>query len=73
MQLKRLDTLTQEEARMAAAQILKLTHAIDNKVRCVGDSLKHVDNNKIDIVIKGKQAYCLLLALHVSARTPYAG
>jgi hypothetical protein len=30
--LKRLDTLTQDEARMAAAQILKLTHVVDNKV-----------------------------------------
>jgi hypothetical protein len=30
--LKRLDTLTQDEARMAAAEILKLTHVVDNKV-----------------------------------------
>ena len=30
--LKRLDRLTQEEARMAAAHILNLTHAVDNKV-----------------------------------------
>ena len=30
--LKRLDKLTQEEARMASAEILKLTHFIDNKV-----------------------------------------
>jgi hypothetical protein len=44
--LKRLDKLTQEEARMAAAQTLKLTHAVDNK-------LKEVDD-KMDVVIKGK-------------------
>ena len=37
--LKRLDRLTQEEAFMAAAQILNLTRAIDNKV---------------DIVVKGR-------------------
>jgi hypothetical protein len=30
--LKRLDKLTQDEARMAAAEILKLTHLVDNKV-----------------------------------------
>jgi hypothetical protein len=30
--LKRLDKLTQDEARMAAAEILKLTHIVDNKV-----------------------------------------
>ena len=30
--LKRLDKLTQDEARMAAAENLRLTHVIDNKV-----------------------------------------
>jgi hypothetical protein len=30
--LKRLDKLTQDEARMAAAEILRLTHNVDNKV-----------------------------------------
>jgi hypothetical protein len=30
--LKRLDKLTQDEARMAAAEILKLTHLVDSKV-----------------------------------------
>jgi hypothetical protein len=30
--LKRLDKLTKDEARMAAAEILKLTHSVDNKV-----------------------------------------
>jgi hypothetical protein len=29
--LKRLDTLTQEEARMAIAEVLKVTHVIDEK------------------------------------------
>ena len=33
--LTRLDKLTQEEARMAAAQILMLTHIVDNKVTTV--------------------------------------
>ena len=33
--LKRLDKLTQEEARMAAAEILKLTHVVDKKMTTV--------------------------------------
>jgi hypothetical protein len=33
--LKRLDRLTQDEARMAAAEILKLTHIVENKVTTV--------------------------------------
>jgi hypothetical protein len=44
--LKRLDRLTEEEARMAAAQILSLTHAINNKVTDVDD--------KMDVVIRGR-------------------
>ena len=37
--LKRLDDLTQEEAQMAAAQVLKATHAVDDtgRVRGVAD------------------------------------
>ena len=50
--LKRLDRLTQEEALMAAAQILILTHTVDNKVTGVGNKLNDVDN-KMDIVVKG--------------------
>ena len=30
--LKRLDTLTQEEARMATAEVLKVMHKVDDKV-----------------------------------------
>ena len=30
--LKRLDKLTQDEARMAVAENLRLTHVVDNKV-----------------------------------------
>jgi hypothetical protein len=35
--LNRLDKLTQEEARMAAAEILRLTQIVDNKVTTVID------------------------------------
>ena len=35
--LKRLDTLTQEEARMAIAEVLKITQRVDNKVTMLID------------------------------------
>ena len=46
--LRRLDRLTQEEALMAAAQILNLTHTVDKKVTGVG--------NNLEIVMKGTPA-----------------
>ena len=42
--LKRLDKLTQEEARMAVAQNLKATHTIDERVRGVANAVVVVDN-----------------------------
>src|SRR5712692_10675002 len=44
--LKRWDRLTQEEAEMAAAQVLKATHATDDagRVRGVADIALNVDN-----------------------------
>ena len=51
--LRRLDRLTQEEALMAAAQILNLAHTIDSKVTGVGNKLKDVDD-KMDLVVKGR-------------------
>jgi len=42
--LKRLDKLTQEEARMAAAQNLKATHAVDERVRGVVDTVVAIEN-----------------------------
>jgi hypothetical protein len=42
--LKRLDRLTQEEAQMAAAQLLKVTNAIDNRVGGIADNVLAVDN-----------------------------
>src|SRR6266446_2610177 len=44
--LKRLDRLTQAEAQMAAAQVLKATHAVDDtgRVRGVADIVVDVDN-----------------------------
>ena len=37
--LKRLDKLAQDEARMAAAENLRLTHVVDNKVTSLQTSL----------------------------------
>jgi hypothetical protein len=44
--LQRLDKLTQEEARMAAAETLKITRGIDDKVEGV--------DHKVGSVIKGE-------------------
>ena len=37
--LKRLDRLTQEEARMASAQLLRIADAIDSEVREIADNV----------------------------------
>jgi len=42
--LARLDQLTQEEVRMAAAQGLKATHAVHDEVKSVDDHLQQVDD-----------------------------
>jgi hypothetical protein len=57
--LKKLDKLTQEEARMATAQVMKATHGVDNRVRGVDDRVASVDervkavDRKIAEVIDG--------------------
>jgi hypothetical protein len=45
--LERLDKLTQEEARMATAEQLKMTHSVDGKVMGVDDRVRGVDD-KLD-------------------------
>ena len=54
--LKKLDRLTQEEARMALAEVLRITHSIrdevkvvDGKVESVVDKVEDVSNNVEDI------------------------
>ena len=42
--LKRLDKLTQEEARMAVAQNLKATHTVDERVRGVANTVIAIDD-----------------------------
>jgi hypothetical protein len=46
--LGRLDRLTQEEVRMAAAQGLKATHEVDDKVQAVDDRVREVGELVID-------------------------
>jgi methyl-accepting chemotaxis protein len=42
--LSRLDKLTQEEARMASAELLKITHSVDGKVQDVRSDVQDVGN-----------------------------
>ena len=66
--LKKLDLLTQEEARMALAEVLRITHdvhdevkVVDGKVESVGDKVQCVDE-RVQLVIDG--------ALGVSTQPP---
>jgi hypothetical protein len=47
--MERLDRLTQEEARMAAAEQLKVTHSVDNRVRGVEGQVQDVGNKVQDV------------------------
>ena len=51
--LRRLDQLTQEEARMAATELLKITRGIDDKVEGVDERVKGVDS-RVGSVMKGE-------------------
>ncbi|KAF8492386.1 hypothetical protein F5888DRAFT_911209 [Russula emetica] len=47
--LERLEKLTQEEARMASAEQLKMTHSVDDRVRGVEGQVQHVGNKVQDV------------------------
>ena len=51
--LKKLDRLTQEEARMANAEVLRITNSIHDGVKIVDD--------KVQVVIDGAWAVSYLL------------
>ncbi|KAN0141459.1 hypothetical protein V8E53_000704 [Lactarius tabidus] len=53
--LKRLDQLTQEEARMAAAEMLRFTHSIDDNVKGVIERMKNSGVAIREVEIKWKQ------------------
>ena len=47
--LKRLDNLTQEESRMAAAQNLKVTHNVDERTKGVANTVEVINNNVVAV------------------------
>ena len=47
--LKKLDKMTNEEARMANAEVLRIAHSIDKKVGGVAVQVKDVDK-KVDVI-----------------------
>ena len=47
--LKRLDKLTHEEARMAIAENLRATHAVDERVREVTEQVLAVDDRVANV------------------------
>jgi methyl-accepting chemotaxis protein len=47
--LERLDKLTQEETRIASAELLKITHSVDGKVMGVDDRVKDVEGKMQDV------------------------
>ena len=53
--LKRLDKLTQDEVRMATAQLLTLTHGVDHNVTRINDEVKGMGGKvtRIDDEVKG--------------------
>jgi hypothetical protein len=53
--LGRLDQLTREEVRMAAAQSLKATHEVDNKVQVVDRKVQSIDDHvqQVDGKVEG--------------------
>ncbi|KAN0130459.1 hypothetical protein V8E53_011722 [Lactarius tabidus] len=53
--LKRLDKLTQEEVLMATAQLLKISHGIDDTVKGVDDKVKDVGETVILVFDDGKE------------------
>jgi hypothetical protein len=47
--LKKLDKLTQEEARMAIAENLKATHAVDERVRGMASTVVAIDDRVVHV------------------------
>ncbi|KAI9438143.1 hypothetical protein H4582DRAFT_2076752 [Lactarius indigo] len=47
--VKKLDRLTQEEARMALAEVLKITHIVHNSVKVVDSKVESVDDKVEDM------------------------
>ena len=50
--VKRLDNLTQEEARMALAEVLRITQSVREELKVVDGKVVSVDE-KVQVVING--------------------
>jgi methyl-accepting chemotaxis protein len=50
--LKKLDRLTQEQARMALAEVLRVTHSIHDEVKVVDGKVGDVRDNKEDVGVR---------------------
>ena len=50
--LKRLDKLTQEEARMATAQVLKVMHTVDDRIGVVDDRVARVNDTMAGVDVR---------------------
>jgi hypothetical protein len=61
--LSRLDRLTQEEARMATAQVLKVAHRVEDCVQGVDDRVMKIDN-KFNLAIEGTFSTLATFACH---------
>jgi hypothetical protein len=58
--LKKLDRLTQEEARMAHAEVLRITHSIRNEVKIVDGKVEGVGNKVEEVGNKvGDKVQCV--------------
>ncbi|KAI0297633.1 hypothetical protein BC826DRAFT_1103332 [Russula brevipes] len=53
--LKRLDSLTHDEARMATAEVLKTTRSVDKKVDRIDDKVNSVDDKVKVVLDDGKE------------------
>ncbi len=70
--LKRLDKLTQEEARMATAEVLKVMHSVDNNVEVVIDGAQRefLSSDMLSLSSirpDGKEAKAIMQRMEISA------
>ena len=67
--LERLDRLTQEEARMASAVLLKMTQSVDDKVIAVDDRVKSVEGKVQDVHFDVKEVGHMIQNVEVGVRS----
>ncbi|KAH9169372.1 hypothetical protein EDB89DRAFT_2244714 [Lactarius sanguifluus] len=58
--IKRLDNLTQEEARMALAEVLRITHSVRNEVKVVDDKVQVVINDSKEARVAATEATSII-------------